>query len=135
MSFDETFLEYASLRRRKEDLEDQVKKLNEDMDPLKKKLKFYLDEMGVTYVKRPEGVLILKQKYSFKVPKGENLQMFFQYLREQNLFDAYATVNSAQVNSYGNEAMEQALERGETNFEIPGLGKPVLYEDITFRKG
>lgn len=135
MSFDAVFNEWAALRKKKKDLEEEIEKLKKLSLPLEQKLTFYMEEMDVTSVKRPEGTLIRTQKFSYRVPKGENLQAFFEHLKGRGLYDAYATVNSAQINSFANEEMSQALERGETNFEIPGLGKPSLTEYITLRKG
>jgi hypothetical protein len=59
---------------------------------------------------------------SAKVPKiPEDRKKFFDYLKEREIFEDMITVHSATINTFVSDEEKAATERGEIDFQIPGL--------------
>jgi hypothetical protein len=96
----------------------------------------YLKELGRDKYITPEGTIYIHTQWTVKVPQSdEDKSKLFAWLREQNLFERYATVNSQSLNSLYRTLHEEAVEKGDMAFAIPGIGAPSLYEDLRLRKG
>jgi hypothetical protein len=78
--------------------------------------------------------VFLKEKTSVKVPREpEKKGAFFGYLREQELFDELATVNSQTLNSWYKQEIEVRRSKGLSE-AIPGLDDVSSYLDINVRR-
>lgn len=81
------------------------------------------------------GTLSVQNRWSVKVPQGDSKIAFFDYLKENGIFEAMATVHSQTLNSWFKEKMEEALGAGDIEFAVPGLENPKIVKTIGFRKG
>lgn len=112
------------------------KKLNAELDELERKCISYLKELGRESYQSPIGTIYQIQKPRITTPKTDkDKKAFFDYLEKKGLFLQYASVNSNSLNSFYRAEFEAAKERGEMDFNIPGLGAPSIYETVGFRRG
>lgn len=108
---------------------------NKKLAAMQAKVTTYLKELGRKEYKTPEGGLSIVQKWQVTLPKGEeNRTKFFNYLKEQGVFDSLISVNSNTLQSYYKTEFENAKAQGNFEFELPGLGPATLHETITMRK-
>lgn len=81
------------------------------------------------------GTLSIKTRCSVKVPQGDDKLVFFDALKKDGIFETMATIHSATLNSWYEERMQEALDRGEIEFKYPGIQTPKDVMTIEFRKG
>lgn len=105
-----------------------------------------LEAIGDTTYKSPYGTATRKYRKSVKTPKTpEQITAFVSYLKSQieedgrNLFDHLVEtgeigMGSAKLTSFYNDLFEQAAERGDSDFEIPGLTEVTLTPILSFTK-
>ena len=96
----------------------------------------YLPNLGgvETHLKDLTEILI-KQKWRVNMPADDHAKReLFQHLREREIFDKYATVNSNSLNALFMRDWEEAKERGEgVTFSMPGIEAPKLFEALDFK--
>lgn len=80
------------------------------------------------------GKIILTTRFSVTVPKGDEKERFFTYLKDRGIFEDMATVNSQTLNAWYRSEMDQAKENGDFDFQIPGIKEPMAYEQLQLRK-
>lgn len=94
-----------------------------------------LVENGMTNYRGPAGMVSLSQRTSVKTPKTqEDREAFFFYLKEKGLYDDMISVNSQTLNSFYKAGLEEAREKGLTDFIIPGIGEVTIKASLSFRK-
>lgn len=113
-----------------------LKSLNKDLTELKGTAVAYLNQEGKSSYKGEAGTVSIRQKWNVTVPKtAPDKKALFDWLKEENLFEQYATVNSISLNSLYKSKLEDAEARGEgMGFSIPGVQAPTLFEDLAIRK-
>ena len=80
------------------------------------------------------GAVELANRTSVKIPQGENKDTFFNYLKEQGVFDTLASVNSNTLNAwYKEEDKKAALEH--RILRIPGLDMPTTTPILKLKRG
>lgn len=87
---------------------------------------FVLEEMGKSF-----GI---RETMQLATPKGDDKELFFEYLKSIGHFDALATVHAKTLASWYNQENEMALARGEPFAAIPGLELPTKRKSIYIRK-
>lgn len=93
-----------------------------------------LETSGLSSYKGPEGQAIISARTSVKIPRTqEDREAFFNYLKELGLYDTMIGVNSQTLNSFYKSQFEEAKERGDVDFEIPGLKEVELRKTLSFR--
>lgn len=94
-----------------------------------KKSKYFVDGLGTAYV---------INKHSVKTPKTvEEKELLFDYIKTEHGEDVlkdYLSINSARLNSFFNEQAELAAERGDADFQLPGVGAATVNQSLGFRK-
>lgn len=81
------------------------------------------------------GNFIISHKLSVKIPQTDaERAAFFQYLKDRGMFETMIGVHSAKLNSFYKEEFEAAKQRGDEDFEIPGILPPTLVETLSVRK-
>ncbi len=125
--------EYSELRDTRDQLQLQCDAYSKQIKGLEEKIKSMLDAVDKPGYASKYGKVFTITKQRVSVPQGEDRKKFFEYLREQNLFDEVATVNSMWLNGYYRKEVESANERGEM-VNIPGIGQPYTDIGIGFRK-
>ena len=81
-----------------------------------------------------DQAFIVQSKTSALIPRTpDDRAAFFQYLKEQGVYNDLITVNSATLNSYVKEEEALATGRGELEFKVPGV---VInyYKQLSVRK-
>lgn len=82
------------------------------------------------------GTLSTVHKWNFTQPKSpEAKNHFFNYLKTAGIFEELVSVNYQTLNAFCKREMEVAKERGQSDFQIPGIDEPQLYKTISLRKG
>ncbi len=78
----------------------------------------------------PQGKVGIKEKWRVNLPQtDQDKELLFQHLRDRGIFNKYATVNSASLNSLYMADWEEAKSRGEgLEFSMPGVPAPNVYE-------
>ncbi len=134
---DELVAKIFEKRKEIEAAELVTSKLNIELAKMKQDCVVYLKELGRENYKSPYGSISVQQKWRVNMPQTDaEKQALFEWMREKGIYDKYATVNSASLNSLWNAEREAAAKRGELmEFEIPGLGAGKLFEDLGMRKG
>lgn len=123
-------------REEKELAEIEVTKINKELTELKAEAVAYLKELGQEGFKSPAGSISIRHLWRVGLPKTEeDRAKFFQYLKDQGVYEQYITVNSQSLNSYYMAEWEIARKEGRgMEFSIPGVGQPTLFEDLGIRK-
>lgn len=90
---------------------------------------------GLDNFRSKVGLLSISHRKSVKTPKtDQDKAALYAYLKELGMYDRMISVNSQTLNSFYNDQFEQAKERGETDFEIPGLNEVTITETLSFKK-
>lgn len=127
--------ELARLRDRVEDLEGELngeKKIYEDA---KRKVLAYLTEANIPNYGNSRIRVSRMKRWSCTVPKEPSKrEEFFKYLKKEKLFDSHITVHSQTLNSLYKSKLEEAQERGDIDWVMPGVGEPNLVESLQVRR-
>jgi hypothetical protein len=101
---------------------------------LESKMLDALEETDLLRFDVHDAMFIVINKTSAKTPKTpEDREKFFDYLREQGVYEDMITVNSNTLNSYVKTEEALATERGELDFSIPGIAID-YYKQLSVRK-
>lgn len=122
-------------RDQKEKLDEQLSELAREKETLEVKLIEYLKDSGMTSFKGPHGqAIITKRKRVSQPATPEDKAAFFDYLKEQGLFEAMVSVNSNTLSSWAVTEIESKKKEGIFGWVPPGLKEPSEYESISLRK-
>lgn len=119
---------------------DSTKKILEGLgaalEKQKRQMLEYMNEAKLTNFKTSSGTMILNRRFAVTVPKGPDLEAFLSYLQDQkpDSYRALRTVNYQTLNGWYKEELDAAVERGELDFQIPGLHEPTVNEYLSVRK-
>ena len=123
------------LRTEEARISNEKKAITEKLDEAESKMREILEQAGMTSYKSPFGTTSISYRTSVKTPKtAEDRAKFFEHLKKLGLYDNMVTVNSQTLNSFYKSELEQAKERGDSDFEIPGLTEVTLSPILMFRR-
>jgi len=106
------------------------------LEEMKAKVLAYLEHYELEKQHVPGfGTLSVQNRFTVTVPKGDNKLTFFDYLKENGIFEDMATVHSQTLNSWFKEKQEQALAEGNLEFSVPGISEAKIMKTLGFRKG
>lgn len=126
----------ADLRWEESQLSMTKKKVTEELELAEKEMLEMLNQSGLKNFKSPVGTVSISHRTSVKTPKTEeDRQAFFEYLKSKGLYDTMISVNSATLNSFYKAEFEEAKERGDDDFEIPGIKEVTIDQNLSFRRG
>lgn len=115
------------LKTQKDALEDQLSEINKTLQAKERKCIEIMRELKLETFKGSRGTLTPYDKTSYAVPKTEeDRAKFFDYLKQHNVFDGMVTVHHATLNAYVTQAYNEAKEKGDIFFTVPGLGAPTI---------
>lgn len=125
--------------KRESEAHARLKKLtseqNSKVEECKLKVMTALDEMGKTSYKSDVGMVSKKVRWSWKVPKEEGARNAYRkFLEDSGDFDGMWSIHSASMNAHCKALLEDAKERGDIDFSIPGLDEPSAHETISLTK-
>jgi hypothetical protein len=123
------------LKAKCEELQLALKVPQEELEECKAKMLAHFETLDVDKIHvKGYGTLSTIRKSSVKVPAGEARDVFFEHLSPED-YKALRTVNSASLNAWYEEKMQQAIEEGAMDFKIVGLEEPKIYKVLGMRKG
>lgn len=126
----------AHLRAQEEEAGRAKKVITEELEAAEAQMVMLLTENDMRSYKAPAGNVVLAFRTSVKTPKTpEDREAFFAHLKEQGLYDAMVTVNSATLNAFYKDQLERAKLDGRDDFEIPGLKEVSITPTLQFRRG
>lgn len=83
------------------------------------------------------GTVYRQQSFSVKTPKTpQDKEKLFTWIKEtkgEDVLDNLLSINSMTLNSLFKEELEQAKERGDVNWAMPGVGVPEVYYKLGMR--
>ena len=125
----------ATLRAEEEALDLERKKLTMKLDTLEGQLMEILEEQGMSSFVSPSGLINLVRKSSVTTPKTlEQKRELFKYLADRGVFEELVSVNSQTLNSFYRAEEAMALERGQFDFNLPGVGQPSVRNQLRFTR-
>lgn len=123
------------LREQKSVLAQEIKGINEELEKLTAEILETLEASELDGFDAKSGRVSVKNYFGVRTPKTEaQKKELFRYLQEKGIYWELVGVNSQSLNSFYNSEMEEATERGDLDFKIPGLEEPTLSKDLTFRR-
>jgi hypothetical protein len=126
---------YSRLRLEAEEIEEKLTAKNEELKELGTKIMNNLNEFKKPSWKCAHGNFIINNRFTVPTPKTpEEKQAFFGYLKEKGIFEDMVTVHSQTLNGYFRQEMDAALDRGEIDFKMPGIGEPKYVQTLAMRK-
>lgn len=125
----------ANLRAQEEEASRVKKEINELLEIEEARMIEMLASNQLTSYKGPGGKVVLAYRTSVRVPKeGNDKAALFEWLREKGLYDQLVSVNSQTLNSLYKSELDEAKERGETDFAIPGLRDVTMTPQLRFTR-
>lgn len=138
--FDHLITALRGLRDRKDELNDEVKRLNGEIDHVEAEILNFLNKTGKKNWEVPGVGLAYKyEKLEVKFPQNiEDRRKFENWLKEkygEEMRGTMFTVNYQSLNKFYNEEYEKAVEKGlGDSFKIDGLDAPTSKVLIGFRR-
>lgn len=128
-------LQLNELEVKKAQAEEAVKNINKEIAKIEGRCVQYLKDLNRTDYVSPSGKIAIKQKWRVNLPADDIAKRdLFEHLRARGIFDKFATVNSASLNSLYMSDWEEAKKRGEgMEFSMPGIEAAKLYEAPDFK--
>lgn len=130
----------TELRAQADKLEEQKKAINKELGVLKEKIVTALQELDLDKVgfKNKYGLFKPRIVWSCPFPKdAQDKQKIFEHMREQGVYEQYATVNANSFKAYTLAEREAAMERDPAaaiTFHLPGCEPPKFWTDLTVPK-
>jgi DNA repair ATPase RecN len=124
--------QWHTIRARIKDLEEQQSELNKQLQPITAELVEIMEAMDLTRFEGSMGKInMLTIDYVSNPQTEEDKAAFYNYLKNEGLFEDMVSVHHQRLNSYYKSKLEEAIEKGE-QLNIPGL-EPKQRKEI--RKG
>jgi hypothetical protein len=130
----------AALRDEEKRLADLKSDITKQLEAKENRVSEILLENGLTSYKAPAGLMGLSFRTSVRQPQGENVIAWLDYLKKQYgslegaIQAGMLTTNSMKLNAFYKEQFELAKERGEGDFQVPGLTEVKINPTLTFRR-
>lgn len=76
-----------------------------------------------------------KDKQTVSMPKEPaQRRAFFEHLREKGIFEDMVTINHQTLNAWFKREQEEAEDRGDVDYRVPGIDEVKTYSDLSVRK-
>ena len=116
--------------------EAEKKRISGEVRGLEEQIITYLESLSKTKHNTARGLFYIKTRSTYATPKDpESREAFFNYLKSREVFDDLISVNSSTLNAFAKQELDIAIENGDDDFEMPGLGDPHMQQSIVFKKG
>lgn len=128
---DNLLAEYKVKHGEKDVIAAQLKEKNKELIAIEGRVTAYLKELGRENFESKDGKCELFQDEYVKMPDGaDEKAKFFGWLKEQEIFDKYATVNSNSLNALFFRERDAAVKTGADpmTWTLPGLTVPTIHE-------
>lgn len=136
---DALVIDYFDKLKEKEEFEEIVTRCNIQIASIEAKLVNYLKALNRMDYKHPRGTIAYDIKWRVNGPQtDDDKRALFAWLKEQGIYDKYATVNVQSLNSLYFAEMGAAVREdpeAAITFSIPGIGERKMFEKLSKRKG
>lgn len=133
--FEDLLDEAYELKLEAEELDEKKKAKEKELADKNKVIMAEFERLDKTSYDGRRCKITRVQRPTVTVPKEPQArEAFFEYLKKKEIFDQMVTVNHQTLNSFYKAEYENAVERGDHAFQIPGVGEPKVQEYLTFRK-
>lgn len=121
--------------RGKEKQAAQAKKvISDELEIEEKKMIELLEAADLKSFKSPFGTAGLSFRTSVRLPQtNEDWELLFSYVKANGL-DNIISISSQSLNSLYKDSLAAAIERGETDVTIPGVGPATITPQLSIRK-
>lgn len=122
------------------ELEDEITQYNKIISKMKSILVGVLKDLNREDYKSPLGSISIKSLRQVRMPKtAEEKELLFNWMRERDIYDKYATVNARSLQSLFDAEFEAAArDQGEkfdpVLFSLPGIEPPTFFDNLKFTK-
>lgn len=134
-----------------DDLGNKILEMTDELDAEKKKIvergkeltqakeKFlaYLEQFDKKNYPVGKALFSVKEKFSFTTPKGPDAITFFKWCNDEKgeeFVQSTFKMASNSLNSFCNVEIDNALEGGDIDFKIPGIGDKKLFKSLSIRR-
>jgi hypothetical protein len=93
-----------------------------------------LEALNLKAFKGENGTVEIAYRTSVKIPKGLGKEEFYNYLKEQGIFDTLVSVNSNTLNAWYKEELKKASDEKRL-LRIPGLDTPTTSPILKLKLG
>jgi ABC-type uncharacterized transport system ATPase subunit len=122
-------------RETKDVINDELKKIAEQIDELEMKILNIMKENALPNFKGAFGTISIKNNKSVAQPEDMQAKIqLFDYLRSQGIFEEMVSVNSRTLSSWANKEIEAREKQGVFGWVPPGLKTPNEYQSLSVRK-
>ena len=118
-------------------LKDQEKAFQQKSTQIENQILEYLKATEKKAYIGKAGKIELRQSLSYRTPKDEeNKRKLLEYIKAKgdDVYYGLVGVNSQTLNAFCKREHEWAQENNIFPFEVAGVGDPVVYEKVIFKK-
>lgn len=126
-------LKLSDMRSEYDSKNAELKEFGKQIDQLEFQLIGILEKLDVKTFDWGGGTISRSERFSVRVPQGDDKLTFFKYLESRGIKDELTTVNSQTLNSWYKREAEIAMEEGRP-FMPEGLGMPTSQAILSMRK-
>lgn len=127
--------EYAKLKTVKSEAEDAVAVISGRIKEIESKILTIMKDSGIPNFKTATATVSVKTNKSIAQPSSmEEKMQFFDYLKEQGIFNEMVKVDSRTLSSWASKEIEAKEKDGIFGWTPPGLKPAKEYQSLSFRK-
>jgi len=123
---------YADLRELKDEKKAELKEIENNLLRAQEEILSVFEKFGKQKYDSSSGLISTSERLSVRMPQGQDKEDFFNYLKEQNLFEDMATIHSRTLTSFYKAEMEASTN--PVDFKMPGITEVTLTPTISFRR-
>lgn len=122
-------------RESKDVINEELKKIAEQIDELEMKILNIMKENALPNFKGAFGTISIKNNKTVAQPEDMAAKIqLFDYLKSQGIFEEMVAVNSRTLSSWANKEIEAREKQGVFGWVPPGLKAPNEYQSLSVRK-
>lgn len=127
--------EMYAQKQRCDAIEAELKGESKKLEDLKAKVLAHMELTELeSYKVSGHGTIFIREDSSVQVPQSEtDRKAFFDYLTNRGIFWESITVHSQKLNSLYKSFLEEAVEKGDSGFKVPGIGEPKFRKTLVMR--
>ena len=125
----------AELRSQEAEASMKKKVITDQLEIEEGRMLDMLTESNLKNYRGPDGMAAISLRTSVRLPQtDEDKAKFYEHLKELGLYESMISVNSQKLNSFYKAQLEQALEEGRADFQVPGITEVTMTPILSFRK-
>jgi hypothetical protein len=120
----------------KEQIELQLTEKNKEISKLQLRATEVLKSLEREEYDSPHGKISFEEVFSIRQPSSDDeKRKLFEWMREREIFDRYATVNANSLKALFKAERNAAIDAGEDpmTFALPGMEPATIFEKLKFR--